>query len=168
MRKTILYLIFFLVSSYICAQEYSAPKNYKFDNKEDYTAYEPQVKETINWILQTSLGKEATVRQQANAFLMAWLIGSPTVSVNMNVDFITFTKTNPELLMIFIAGWTKYSLDNNYSKDQILGNKAGIETVVEFYNKNRGYLKKDKDVEKFAKLAEKGTLEAEIKKKLKL
>ena len=167
MKKAIfvvLSLLFFVTT--ISAQDYT--KGYKFDNKEDYASYEPQVKETINWILQTPLGKDGSKRKDANAFLIAWLTGSPTVSVDVNTDFITFFKANPELLVIYIAGWTKYSLDNGYSKDKLQGYKAGIETSVEFYKKNKSYLKKDKEVEKFDKLIEKGKLEDEIKKKLKI
>jgi len=159
-------LLFFCIT--ISAQDYTVPKDYKFDNKEDYTAYEHQVKETINWILQTPLVKEASKRKDANAFLIAWLSGSPTVSVDVNTDFITFFKANSELLVIYIAGWTKYSLENDYSKDKLQGYKAGIETSVEFYKKNKSYLKKDKEIEKFEKLIEKGKLEEEIKKKLKI
>ncbi|MBB4036012.1 hypothetical protein GGR21_001913 [Dysgonomonas hofstadii] len=158
--------IFFSFS--ISAQDYNVPRNYKFDNKEDYSAYEPEVKETINWILQTPLGKEESKRKDANTFLIAWLTGSPAVSVDVNTDFITFFKANAELLVIYIAGWTKYSLENNYSKDKLQGYKAGIEASVEFYKKNKSYLKKDKEIEKFEKLIEKGKLEEEIKKKLKL
>lgn len=167
MKRSLLVVIFLLAYTTISSQSYTVPKDYKLEAKEDYAVYEPQVKETIDWILQTPLGKEGMKRKEANAFLIAWLSGSPNVSVSINADFILF-KSNPELLMIFIAGWTKYSLDNNYSKDILQGNKAGIETVVEFYQKNKVYLKKDKDVEKFAKLIEKGKLEDEIKKKLKL
>jgi len=167
MKKIISSIIFISTIISVSAQDFTVPKDYKFENKEDYTSYEPQIKETINWLLNTPIGKSETKRKEANAFLLAWLSGSPDVSINVNADFTLF-KTNPELLMVFIAGLTKYSLENNYSKDQLQGNKAGIQTVVEFYNKNKGYLKKDKDVEKFEKLIEKKKLEEEIKKKLKL
>lgn len=167
MKRSLSAIIFLLICSIIPAQDYTVPKDYKLVTPEDYNSYEPQVKETINWLLQTPVAKEQTKRKEANAFFLAWLTGSPTVSINVNTDFIMF-KSNPELLMIFIAGWTKYSLNSDYSKDVLEGNKAGIETVVEFYKKNKAYLQKDKEVEQFAKLIEKGKLENEIKKKLKL
>jgi hypothetical protein len=166
MKKSILLVVFVLSAFSVYGQEYMVPENVKFDNMEDYAAYEPQVKETINWLLATSLGKEPNKRTEANAFLMMWLTGTPNVSVNMNADILPFIKKSPELLFPFIAGCIKYSLENNYSKDDVLLNKAGIETIIAFYRNNRGYLKKDDSIEKYEKLAEKGKLEEDIRKKL--
>lgn len=161
-------IILLALLSYFCigvsGQNYNVPNNYKFENKEAYTVYEPQVKETIDWLLQTSLGKEANKRQEANSFLMAWVSGSPNVSIGIDPRIVNFISINPEMLMPFIAGWVKYALENSYSKDNIEGNKAGLEAVVAFYKNNRGYLKKDGNIEKWEKLVEKGKLEEEIKK----
>ncbi|MDR0825023.1 MAG: hypothetical protein LBN74_08005 [Prevotella sp.] len=168
MKRIILFsVLIFVAYAQSSAQNYEAPKDYKFENKESYELYEPQVKETIDYLLQTSLGKDAVKRQGASAFLMAWLTGTPNVSVEINTDVIPFIKTNPELLLPYIAGCTKYALDNNYSKDSVLQSKAGIGTVVVYYRGNRGYLKKDASVEKYEKLIGKGKLEDEITKKMK-
>ncbi|MDR1090744.1 MAG: hypothetical protein LBL79_06680 [Prevotella sp.] len=166
MKKTVLLVVLVIFTFTVYGQEYMVPKNVKFENKEDYAAYEPQVKETINWLLATSLGKEANKRTEANAFLIMWLTGTPDVSINVNTDILPFIKKSPELLIPFIAGCIKYSLENNYSKDNILLNKAGIETIVAFYRNNRGYLKKDDNIEKYEKLMEKGKLEEDIRKKI--
>jgi len=148
-------------------QEYDVPKSYNFEDEEAYKTYEPQIKNTINWLLETSLGKDAIKRQEANKFLITWLTGTPNITINADSRIITFIETNGELLMPFMGGWTKYSLDNNYSDDLIQCNKAAIETVIAFYRKNRGFLKKDKEVEKYEKLMDKGKLEEEIEKRLK-
>ncbi|NDV95804.1 hypothetical protein D0T84_12915 [Dysgonomonas sp. 521] len=167
MKKGILSVIFFIIITGVWAQEYSVPKNYEFSDKDAYAAYEPQIKETIGWLLQSSLGKEAGKRQEANTFLIAWLTGTPNVSVVVDSKIADFIKINPELLIPFMAGWTEYSLNNDYSKDNIRCAKAGLEAVAAFYRKNRGYLKKDGSVEKIEKLIEKGKLEEDIRKKLK-
>jgi hypothetical protein len=166
MKKRVLLIVLVIFTFPVYAQEYMVPKNVKFENKEDYAAYEPQVKETINWLLSTSLGKEANKRTEANKFLIMWLAGTPDVSINVNTDILPFIKKSPELLFPFIAGCVKYSLENNYSKDNILLNKAGIETIVAFYRNNRGYLKKDDSIEKYEKLIGKRKLEEDIRKKL--
>lgn len=165
MKKAILLIVLAIFSFSVYGQEYTVPKNVKFENKEAYAVYEPQIKETVNWLLNTSLGKEANKRTEANAFMMLWLTGTPNVTINVNADLLTFINKTPELLMPFMAGCVKYSLENNYSKDDVLVNKAGIEAVVAFYRNNRGYLKKDGDIEKYEKLIEKGKLEEEIRKK---
>ena len=168
MKKLLFSLFAFFICIYVFGQAYNVPKNYKFENKESYKTYEPQIKETIDWLLQTPLGKDANKRQEANAFLMARLSGTPDVHLKMDAGFMmNFIKINPELVMPFTAGWAKYSLDNGYSEDALQGTKAGVETVIAFYRKNRGYLKKDSNIEKYEKLMEKGKLETEIEKKLK-
>lgn len=166
MKKMILLAALVVSSFSLYGQEYMVPKNVKFENKGDYATYEPQVKETIGWLLATSLGKEPTKRTEANTFLMMWLTGTPDVSINVNTDLLPFVKKSPELLMPFIAGCVRYSLENNYSKDEIQINKAGLETIVAFYRNNRGYLKKDDNIEKYEKLIEKGKLEEDIKKRI--
>lgn len=166
-RHLLLFAAFTLLTTSLLAQEYEVPKNYKFESKDAYAAYEPQMKETISWLLDTPLGKEPIKRQEANAFFMDWLTGTPNVSVGVDSRVVDFIKVNPELLMPFMLGWTRYSFDNNYSKDNILCTKAALETVAAFYRKNRGYLKKDGSVEKLEKSIEKGKLEEEIRKKLK-
>lgn len=165
MKKSVCLVILAVFCVVVSAQEYTVPKNVKFENKEDYAPYEPQVLETIKWLLNTSLGKEANKRTEANTFLMMWLTGTPNVSININADLLTFIKENTELLMPFMAGCVQYCLENSYSKDNIQIHKAGIEAAVAFYRKNRGYLKKDSNIEKYERLIEKGKLEEGIKKK---
>ncbi len=167
MKRLTLLTFFVLTSIILSGQDYDVPKNYKFENKEAYKAYEPQIKETINWLQQTPLGKESNKRQEANAFFITWLTGSPNVSIDIDPRIVNFIGINPEMLVPFMTGWAKYSLENNYSKDNILGNKAGIEAVVAFYKKNRGYLKKDNNIEKYEKLISKDKLQDEIQKRLK-
>ncbi len=167
MKKIFLPFLFSLFSIMLIGQDYNIPKDYKFDTKESYSGYEPQVKETITWLLSTSLGKDAIKRSEANSFLMAWVGGTPNVTIGISPQIVNFIDKNPELLIPFIAGWTEYSLNDSYSKDQVQGNKAGVEAVVAFYLKNRGYLKKDGNVEKYAKLIEKGKLEDDIAKRIK-
>lgn len=168
MKKVILIALLSFTCSIIYAQDYPVPAEYNMKEKEDYKPYEPIVKATIDWYLAQSLNSDPKKRQEANAFFMKWMTGTPDVSINLNLDMGLgeIIKQNAELMMPFIMGWAKYSLDNEYSKDGVLGYKAGMEALVAYYNKNKGFLKKDKNVEKYAKLIEKGKLEEEIRKTL--
>lgn len=151
----------------IFAQDFTVPKDYKFVTKEDYKPYEPQIKEAISWALGKTLSADPKKRTEVNKFFMDWLSGTPDVSVAIDPRVLTFIEKNQELLMPFMMGWVRYSLENNYSSDFIKCNKAAIEAVVDFYNKNRGFLKKDKEVEKYDKLVSKGKLEEELTKRMK-
>lgn len=92
MKKLIFSFIGVMFSLSMLGQDYNVPKNVKLEAKEDYAAYEPQVKETIDWLLNTPLGKDANKRTEANAFLMMWLIGTPNVSMNINADLLFYKE----------------------------------------------------------------------------
>lgn len=167
MKKIIVFVLFCIVCNSVLAQEFSVPKDYKFEKKEDYKPYEPQIKEAIDWSLSKTLSADPKKRADTYKFFMDWLGGTPDVSVAIDSRVLTFMEKNKELLIPFMMGWAKYSLDNEYTEDKIKCNKAALEAVVAFYNKNRGFLKKDKEVEKYEKLLSKGKLEEELTKKLK-
>ena len=67
--------------------------------------------------------------------------------------------------MFFMAGWTKYVLENNYSKDETKGNLEGIRCVIRIYKKGAG-MKKDKAMEKIVELEDKGELEKWVAEQL--
>ncbi|MFT3994654.1 MAG: hypothetical protein QM660_10130 [Dysgonomonas sp.] len=167
MRLMHLLIALFGICSLTFAQNYTVPKDYKFVIADDYRTQEPQIREAMDWLMQTSLGQDSKKRADANKFFIDWLSGDPDISVEIHPSVVNFLDGNPELLMPFMIGWAKYSLDNEYSKDQLKGNMAGVEAAATFYRKNRGYLKQDKNIEKYEKLIEKGKLENEIKKSLK-
>ena len=114
--------------------------------KEEFIASEKNVVATIDWLETTPFNQEENKRLKQKALLMVWITDSPTVTLEINAAILTFTKKNPDLLLTFMGGWTKYSLLNNYSTDQIQGNLAGLKSVIRVY-KNLS-LKKDKEVEK--------------------
>ncbi|MEJ8840890.1 hypothetical protein WG954_00750 [Lacibacter sp. H375] len=133
--------------------------------KEEFIASEKKVLATIDWLENTSLNQDQEKRKLQNAMLVSWLTNSPTVTLEINADVLTFTKKNADLLIIFMGGWTRYSLQNGYSKDAVQGSIAGIKSAIKVYK--TGLLKKDKEMQKMVDMDEKGELEAWVKTKLK-
>jgi hypothetical protein len=146
----------------IFAQDFEIPQNYKLEKAEDYAGYEKNVIACFNWLMDSPLNKETTKRKEANAFLLKWMSGSPNVHLEIKAGIVTFMD-NADLLMIFMGGWTKYSLESKDFDDKVAGNKAGIEAVIEFYTKNKDVIGKDKNVEKYIKMKEKGKFDEYIK-----
>jgi hypothetical protein len=70
------------------------------------------------------------------------------------------------LLMLFLAGWTRYSLENDYSSDQKIGYYEGFKSAINVYKKGI-LIKKDKDMEDLIKIYDKGELEAWIRENIK-
>lgn len=126
--------------------------------KEAFVSSEPKVIATINWLENTPLNQEVDKRKIEYTLLMGWAIKSPTVTLDVSANILTFTKENPDLLMIFMGGWVRYCLQNNYSTDNVKGNLAGIRSAIKVYNKGIG-IKRDKEMEKLIALNSNGTLE---------
>ena len=133
--------------------------------KEEFIASEKKVLATIDWFENTPINQELEKRKLQNANLVAWITNSPTVILEINADNLTFTKKNAELLIIFMGGWTRYSLQNSYSSDAVMGSIAGIKSAIKVYK--TGLLEKDKEIQKLVEIDEKRELETWVKKKLK-
>ena len=162
MKRLTLTVIFAAFTFGLVAQDFEVPQNYKFEKAEDYAAYEKDVINCFNWLMNTPINEEASKRKEANAFLFKWMSGSPNVHLEIKPGIVTFMN-QPDLFMIFMGGWTKYSLESKDFDDKVEGNMAGINSVIKFYSKNKDLIKKDKNVEKYIKMKEKGKLRNYIK-----
>jgi hypothetical protein len=162
MRKlSILLLLLSVINS--LAQDFEVPVNYKFKQPSDFAAYEAEVVKCYDWLLQAPSNSELEKRQDAGAFLMGWLSGNPNLTIDVNPKIVNFMDANPDLLLIFVGGWGKYAITTK-ENDKIKGNLAGLEGVMQYYQKNRDKLQKDKHVEKYLKMKEAGELEVFVAK----
>lgn len=135
------------------------------NSPEEFKASEKKVLATIDWLESTPINEQRDKRDFQNAALITWITNSPTVTVEVNADILTFIKKNPDLLVIFMGGWTRYSLQNNYSKDVVEGTIAGLKSAIKVYK--TGLLKKDKAMQAYVDMDDKGELESYVKSKLK-
>lgn len=162
MKKVLLFASLLLFSVQAFSQTFEVPADYKFETKDDFLKYEQNVIGGVNWLLETPLNQEQNKRKEVNAFLMSWLSGSPTVTIEVSSNIVTFVDC-PDCLMIFLGGWAKNTLETKDNTDKLKGNLAGIESVIRFYNSNKASLGKNKAIQKYIKLQEKGKLEEHIK-----
>lgn len=146
----------------------SASKSFSQDNqlldsiptaKEDFAKTEMKVINTVDWLETDPINQETDKRKTLNRYLLGWISNSPTVNIDLDSKILTFTKKNAELILTFMGGWTKYSLQNSYSKDPVKCNLAGIKSVIKVYQMGNG-IKKDKEVEKLIELDSKNELES--------
>ena len=149
----------------ISAQEYQVPKEYILKSDEDYAKYTSDIEATIQWLQDTPLDQQPVLRQQASAFLMAWLSGTPEVTIVLSSRILKFSDC-AACLTIYFGGWTQFVLDTGVQQDIVQGNLAGIKAAIAFYQKNRGLIERNKVIEKFIKKQAKGKLEAYIISKL--
>ena len=149
------------------AQDFEVPKNFNPKTKDDFAAFEKDVIACVNWLETTPPDQNIEKRKDAGAFLIQWISGSPTVTISLDAQAVVkVTDKNPQLLVLFLGGWTRYALQNNYSKDIYKGYYEGLKSVVGVAKKSAG-LKKDKDLDKVVAIYDKGELENWIKENVK-
>jgi len=163
MKKLFFICLIAFQGTFLYAQEFQVPTNCNLVKAEDYASYEQDVLNCIKWLTDVPVDQNTQKRKEANAFLMKWMTGSPDLKIVIRPDIVNFVS-NPEMLMAFMCGWTKYSLETRDFSDQLKCSIAGIENVVLVYNKNKKAIGEDKNIEKWSKLQSKGTLEKEIAK----
>ncbi|WNJ20505.1 hypothetical protein [Pontibacter sp. G13] len=124
--------------------------------KEEFIESEKHVLATIAWMENTPINEQKDKHTEQYGILMSWLTNSPTVTIELNTLVMKYTQKNEAMLIFFLAGWTKYALENDYSKDVLHGTSAGLRCVMRIYQK--GGLEKDKQIQKLISLEEKGKL----------
>ena len=168
LRQILFPCVLLSLTPFAMAQNFEVPKNYELKKAEDYAKYEKEIIDCVNWLENTPIDEERAKREEANVFLMVWMTGSPNVSIEINASILGSIDKNKELLLIFMGGWTKYAIENPIDqKDLIKCNMAGLKSVIKVYKMGNG-VKKDKNIEKLAKLDESGGLEKWVKDQLKV
>lgn len=145
------------------AQSSPVPDNYELKTKEDYAKYEADVIKTVDWLQQTLWTEDPDKRKTANSFLMAWITGSPTVSISINSDILMkYCKKNGGLLFTYMGGYTKFALQhkNDFSKTQ--ADVFAVKSMIDKYNAEPSHIK-DPNMEKLTKIDKDGKLEDWVK-----
>jgi len=147
-----------LVAVPAVAQDFKPPQDYVLKKASDYEKYEDQVVRCIDYLHSTSPNEGGEIKAQTIEFLLAWIQGAPDVTITVDARGMPYLKKNPFLLIVFMTGWTKYAIENEY-KGTFKGHLAGLQSVTKYYKKfKENGLKKDKKLEKLLVLEEKGEL----------
>jgi len=142
------------------AQEFTIPD---YQSGEDYSKQEENLLKVIEWL--KTHPTDHPDRTTANAYVMAWATGSPTVSIGITEYVMSLNDGNPQYLLLFIGGWIEYALNNKDDYSEFEANYAAVNTIVAYYSKDI-YAEKDKDLDKLVKLNKKGKLKDWVQKQL--
>jgi|SRR5690554_6659447 len=161
-------LTIFLMTASLCSfsQEFNIP-DYKIQSPKDCDQYNNDVLKAIDWIMNTPPNKETEKQLKTRQFLIQWMTETKAVSIYINSDILTFIDKNEDLLIIFMCGSSKYGLENNVRSNRVEMTAAGIEFCIDYYNKYKNILKKDKNLEKYIKMKDEGTLRTYLAKAIK-
>lgn len=139
-----------------------APAKSASKPEKDYTDMVPEVVGAFDWLYKTPVGTEDEKRRDLSAALIQWISESPLVSIELKQEVVPCAD-QPECLMIFLGGYTKYVLQEK--DDSAEANLYASERVLEFYEKNRDAIGKHKELEKLLKMKSENKLKGYIKAK---
>jgi hypothetical protein len=148
------------------AQTFQVPQNVTLKTNEDYAKYEKDIISFVNWLEETPVNEQQDKRKAGSAFFITWITGAPNVTIELNADIANFAE-NPDLLVAFMGGWTRFVLENpKEGTDVLKGNMAGLKTAIKIYKKGNG-IKKSKNIDKLIKMDDAGELEKWVASNIK-
>ncbi len=144
----------FLLASYATlsfsqTDYFTVPKSPILTSPEDYKSYEPDVVNAAKWLEETPLETNIEKRKEANAFVLQWVTGSPTVSITVTNKLLSYFEKNPDLLIVFMASFSRNVIENPSTFTNNSATKAGLLSVLACYEKSKP--KKEAVLEKLKK-----------------
>jgi len=143
------------------AQDFEVPSDLP-STKEEFANSEKDMIAAAKWLEATAMGSQMDKRIKVNAWVIGWIINSPSVTLEIHSDFVDLFDKNPHLNTVWMANYARYILENNYSKDQVQAHVAALRSVINCYNLG-GDLKKDKSLAKLIEKDKEGKLEDWVK-----
>lgn len=144
-------------TNFAAAQDLRLPSNLDLKTAEDYANYETEIIDLVNWLEKTPMDEQDDLRSDAYRFLMIWVEGAPNVSIEIHAFVMDISKKNAEFIMLFMAGWTKYELQHQEETDVYSGSQAGLEFVLNIYEKGVD-VKKEKLLDQLLAIQKEGKL----------
>lgn len=150
MKKMIILFSVLILAVSISAQETAPPVD------------DAQVLSNIEWLNSTPMKNNETEWLQHGLVLIKWAGETDKVTLSLDNAICDYFNLDSSLFIAYVAGWAKYSLQNNYSNDAVKCTTAGITNSVAHYKKNKKIIGKSETLDNYADMIKKGALEGYI------
>jgi len=163
MRLSYFAILFVFAFSGIKAQEFEIPKNYEMQEAGDYEKYHEDIIACSDWLQSVGPNEEGMKRAAASKFLITWVTGTPSITMELHGETLEYVEKNPDLMTIFMGAWSAHFLRTG-DTSQVGGSLAGLNAVIDYYVKFKDDLNRDRSLKKLLKLREKGELREYVEK----
>ena len=154
------------ISSVYAQTIFEVPQNVELSSKDDYAKYEPAIIDAAKWLEATDLDKEADKRKEVNSFVLRWVSGSPTISIDITEKLAKLYGKNAQLLGIYLASYARDFLENKNTATRFSATKAALTSMMNVYKKGID-ISKSKEMEKLIKLTDENKLDDYISENFK-
>jgi hypothetical protein len=139
MKKTTLLLLFLLSGAvYSLAQDLPNLKYVKLNKRSHFKDAESTTLKVVDYLFATPVDKKNKSRTLAGEFLIKWMNGTPDYTFHLEESETKYFNTDSDLMLMYMAGLTKFALTNPAVKDQ----KATVLGALAF---TMSYLNQQKD-----------------------
>lgn len=125
MKSIVLFYCIFLCSlTAVFSQELPNLKHVKITKRAHFKEVEPIVLKVTNYLFATPVNHKNDSRKEAGQFLIKWMNDTPFDTFILEEKETNFFNTDTELMLMYMAGLTKYTLENKSitsQKEKILG-----------------------------------------------
>lgn len=154
------------ISSVYAQTIFEVPQNVELSSKDDYAKYEPAIIDAAKWLEATDLDKEVDKRKDVNSFVLRWVSGSPTISIDITEKLAKLYGKNAQLLGIYLASYARNFLENKNTATRFSATKAALTSMMNVYKKGID-ISKSKEMEKLIKLTDENKLDDYISENFK-
>ncbi len=125
MKQIVLFSFFILIGiSTSFSQELPNLKHVKLNKKAHYKDIEQLVLKVTDYLFVTPVNHKNDSRREAGQFLIKWMNGTPFDTFILEEKETNFFNTDTELMLMYMAGLTKFTLENKSittQKEKFLG-----------------------------------------------
>lgn len=119
MKKTVLFFLLLSIGiSYSYSQEFPNLKHVKLNKRAHYKGTETVVLKVTQYLFATPIDRKNPSRTEGGQFLIKWMNGTPDYTFFLEDKETDFFNTDSDLMLMYMAGLTRYTLENPSIKDQ--------------------------------------------------
>ena len=163
MKKILLVLTALMLSKMAMAQQFSLPIMPEKMWPSDYAKYETDVLNCCNYLLTADPAFNQPKHEECTSFLIRWLEGTPQVQLVVAPDIVD--PDNEQLLVAYLAAWTRHALQYKDSSPLVCANVA-VEEMLRYYENFKASTGSSKKAEKLLKHQRNGNLASVVAKAL--
>ncbi len=165
MKKIALVLVAMVMAQCAMAQElqFQLPIMPEKMWPSEYANYEADVLNCCNYLLNVDPAFNQPKHEECSSFLVRWLTGTPDVSVVIDLSLVD--PKNGDLLVAYMAAWTRHAITNKEDGNLVNAQVATAE-MLNFYSNYKSSIGKSKLAERLLKAQAKGKLASIVTKTL--
>ena len=142
------------------SQDFTSLSDIPLKTEPEYKEAEKQVNECAEYILDSPFDQENKNLAEAGRFLLRWMGGTPDYKFNIDSQAARLIEGNEMLLSIYLAGMTKFVLENPDKADnQQKMKEYAVKSLLEYCENPENRIKPKGELKKLIKANQKGKLD---------